>query len=153
GLPDDPPHRVHRHESERTRYRRYEHDRDELDAPDPDEIPAEDDDHVAGDRRDDILDVGDDEHGRVDPEGREPFHPRDDIVKRLAHCSTRRQTAWAAAPSSRPTNPIASPVVAFTDTRPASTPSTSARPARIASMCGRSFGRCRTTVASTFPTA
>ena len=61
----------------------------------------------------------------------------------------RRPTARAAAPSSRPTKPIFSPVVNLTFTLP----STLASDSRIASRCGASFGRSSTTVASTWSTA
>ncbi len=58
----------------------------------------------------------------------------------------RRQT-----PSSRPSKPRCSVVVALTDTRSSPTPIAPAIAVRMASICGRNLGRCIRIVQSTFP--
>jgi hypothetical protein len=63
-----------------------------------------------------------------------------------------KATAWQATPSSRPSGPNPSLVVAFTPTCSGSTPRPAAMAARMASMWGLSRGRSAITTASTFTT-
>ena len=73
-------------------------------------------------------------------------------LNRTVYAFTIKQTAYAAIPSSRPTKPIRSEVVALMDTASSSQPMISARHLHIAGMCGLIFGRSAQTVASMFPT-
>ena len=80
-----------------------------------------------------------------------PSEPRRRAARVVAPTGCSSTTARASIARPSPTGPSFSAVLAFTLTCPASRPSACAMRARMAAMCGASFGACAITVLSTLP--